>query len=325
MKISIITPSLNQAQYLEQTIDSVLSQNYTDLEYIIVDGGSKDGSVEIIKKYEKHLAYWISEPDRGQSHAINKGVKKATGDVINWLNSDDYYELNALKTVSDAFQDPKINCLCARSRIIDKEDSVRISKGADVYFDNLAKTIGWARIDQPETFFRKEAWEKVGFLNEQLHYTMDREWWKRYLYHFGLGGIVKIEDVLVNFRLHKHSKTVSANANFQVEHDTIFYILSTLLKDKDIDELMRSNLKLDLNIDSEIRQWRNQEIIQNSFNYYLLKRAEELYYQGEHYFCRDFIRFIDPKRLAKEDHALLDKIRLRSRLPRSIIRFFRKK
>src|SRR5690349_20315753 len=103
-RISIVTPSYNQGQYLEQTIRSVLEQGYPNLQYIICDGGSTDGSVEIIKKYEKHLAWWCSEKDRGQSHAINKGFQHATGDVYAYLNSDDYYLPGALNRVAEAWQ-----------------------------------------------------------------------------------------------------------------------------------------------------------------------------------------------------------------------------
>ena len=102
-KISIVTPSFNQVQFIEETIRSVILQNYPNLEYIIIDGGSTDGSVEIIKKYEKYLTYWVSEPDSGQSEAINKGWKIATGDIIAWLNSDDMYMPYALSTIASMY------------------------------------------------------------------------------------------------------------------------------------------------------------------------------------------------------------------------------
>jgi glycosyltransferase involved in cell wall biosynthesis len=102
-KISIITPSYNQGHFIEETITSVLDQGYPNLEYIIMDGGSKDNTVEVIKKYEKHITYWVSERDKGQSDAINKGFARATGDVINWLNSDDYYAKGTLQKVGEVF------------------------------------------------------------------------------------------------------------------------------------------------------------------------------------------------------------------------------
>ena len=121
-KISIITPSFNQAVYLQQTIESVLEQNHQPLEYIIIDGGSTDGSVEIIKKYEKHLAYWVSEPDRGQSDAINKGLRRASGDVIAYINSDDFYLEGAFQRVSDAFLSaPNAGIYYGRCRTVGKD------------------------------------------------------------------------------------------------------------------------------------------------------------------------------------------------------------
>lgn len=322
---TVITPSYNSNTYVEQALNSVMAQTHKDIQYIVIDGFSNDKTQRTLRRYEQNFSHLIIERDSGQSEAINKGLKLAKGDVINWLNTDDYYEPDALRVVGKFFENQAIRVVAGKSRLFQGDQTVRYSRGTDIYPGNLIKTIGWARIDQPETFFRKEAWDRVGLLNEQLHYTMDREWWMRYLYHFGLEGIIKIDDVLVNFRLHEHSKTVSATAKFKEEHDTLFYILATILKDNNIERLLLSNLTLDQNIDSEIRHWTNKEIIQGSLCYYLLNRAEELYYQGEHGCCRDFLRFVNPEALESEDRHLLNKIKIRSRLPHSIIRLFRKK
>jgi glycosyltransferase involved in cell wall biosynthesis len=296
-KISIITPSYNQSQYLEQTINSVLSQNYPSKEYIIIDGGSTDGSVDIIKKYEKHLAYWVSEPDQGQSHAINKGLRKVTGDVINWLNSDDFYEPGALKTVANSFQDPSVNCFCGRSNIFNKEGIIRQSQGTDVYTANPAKTIGWARIDQPETFFRKSVWDKVGLLNEHLHYTMDREWWIRYLLLFGLNGIEKSDAIIVNFRLHEYSKTVSQSNYFNSERDLIFDRLSK-------EEKPFGEIKIAPPLRASV------------LAYFNLLKADEAYYVKNFRQSLDFLTFVKNDLIGKEDVALLSKLQFRSKLRR---------
>jgi glycosyltransferase involved in cell wall biosynthesis len=124
-KISIVTPSYNQAQFLERTILSVLNQNYPNLEYIIVDGGSTDGSVEIIKKYEKYLAYWISKKDNGQADAINKGFQKSSGEILAWLNADDLYLPGTLLKVKKIFQKYRENnFIYGHSLLIDKEDNI---------------------------------------------------------------------------------------------------------------------------------------------------------------------------------------------------------
>ena len=118
-KISIITPSYNQGQFLEQTILSILSQDYPNLEYIIMDGGSSDNSVEIIRKHEDNLTYWVSEPDKGQSDAINKGFQRATGDILTWLNSDDYYLPGTLHTVAEYFtQHPDVECIYGDLQVV---------------------------------------------------------------------------------------------------------------------------------------------------------------------------------------------------------------
>ena len=217
MIISIITPSFNQASYLEQTIDSILSQNFPHLRYIIIDGGSTDGSLEIIKKYDKHLTYWVSEKDCGQSHAINKGLKKAEGDVVQWINSDDWLEAGALQKINEYFKDPEINVLCGKSQIQYPDGSSQLSFGTDIYENNFPRTLGQARIDQPETWFRWNIFSELLPLCQDLHYVMDKHIWMKYLLNYGLKGIVKTDDVLVNFRIHNESKTGSENKGFFTE------------------------------------------------------------------------------------------------------------
>ncbi len=324
-RISIITPSYNQVEYIEETICSVLSQNYPSLEYFIVDGASQDGSADVVQKYQKQLTWWISEPDKGQSNAINKGVRKSTGQVINWLNSDDYYEPCVLYEINDLFSLKSTQAVCGRSRLFDKNGNHNISKGTDIYYNNLPKTIGWARIDQPETFFSKYAWDKVGLLNEQLDFCMDREWWIRYLYHFGLSGIVKTDKVLVNFRLHETSKTTTSQTKFQAEHHSLFYQMGTVANNNRACEFLSTHLGVNKELETSISSWTNKELAAKSFNYYLLKTANEHYAQDNNEFAKELLSEIEESWLAPEDYRLFNSLRIKVRLPLSVIHFFRSK
>ena len=177
--ISIITPSYNQAAYLEQTIQSVINQNYPLIEYIIIDGGSSDGSVEIIKKYSEHIAHWISERDSGQSYAINKGLRMATGEIVCWLNSDDLMEPNALDRVSRFFRE-NVNAQFLYG------DGI-------IFYENKEKLIQNCRpgkvdkfllsycdpIQQPSTFWRRKIHNEIGFINESLQFVMDWDFFMR--------------------------------------------------------------------------------------------------------------------------------------------------
>jgi len=237
-KISIITPSYNQGEYIEQTILSILNQNYPNLEYIIIDGGSTDCTVEIIKKYDASITYWVSEKDRGQSHAINKGLLIASGDIINWLNSDDYYEPGSLFKVAEAFQKTqKIHAILGRTRIVGGEYE-QISKTEyrenDPFF-NFSK----ARIDQPSTFFSKEFYSKIKELNEDLHLAMDLDLWLKFLLYYKNENIFEINSILANFREHKDSKTVNFRKKMVVERASL---LNEVVKKYDQNKGCYSNI-----------------------------------------------------------------------------------
>lgn len=187
-KISVITPSYNQGNYLEKTILSVLEQNYPNLEYIIIDGGSTDNSINIIRRYEKQLAYWISEPDEGQTDALNKGFEKATGDILCWLCADDLYEPWTLLEVAYFFQsNPAAQVIYGDALWITTDDQmIRYQK--EVSFNRFILLYGHNFIPQPSTFWRRDLHEKVGKLDENFDVMMDADLWLRFseftpLYH----------------------------------------------------------------------------------------------------------------------------------------------
>lgn len=224
IKISIITPSYNQGQYLEETICSVINQHYPNLEYIIIDGGSTDQSVEIIKKYENQIYYWISEKDRGQSHAINKGFAQATGEIVCWLNSDDLLAPGTLDLVAQTFEQTKCKWLTANCNIIDSQSNIlgsyqyEIPKNTYEWLNHFVRGLSYP-ILQPSTFWRKELFQKVGFLNETFHYAFDHEFFFRLFLEIGKPATLNIN--LSSFRLHNESKTIVNSLNFRKENRCI--------------------------------------------------------------------------------------------------------
>ena len=192
-KISIVTPSFNQGQYLEETILSVLNQDYPALEFFIIDGGSTDGSVEIIKKYAHRLTYWESKPDRGQSHAINKGFRMASGEIVAWLNSDDLLAPGALKVVAQAWQkNPRLGLISGQTEIIDQagKPTGNVFGSEPNVINSLLSSEN--PVSQPSTFFSTSALKEVGFLDETLHMSMDWDLWLRIGARFPMLFITKI-------------------------------------------------------------------------------------------------------------------------------------
>lgn len=213
MRISIVTPSFNQAQFIERTISSVLQQDHGDLEHIVVDGGSTDGTLDILRRYTGRIT-WISEPDRGQAHAINKGLRLATGDIVAWLNSDDTYEPGAHARVARYFAEhPGCRWVYGKCRIVDEAD--REIRSYITWYKNLllsrysfAKLLAENFISQPAVFWRRQLLDEVGYLNEQEHFCMDYEYWLRIGSRYPAGVI---EAYLANFRYHRASKSGSVD------------------------------------------------------------------------------------------------------------------
>ena len=219
MRITVVTPSYNQAAFLEETIQSVLAQRYPHLEYIIVDGGSTDGSVQIIRKYEKHLAWWISEPDRGQTEAINKGMRRASGQVLCYLNSDDVFLPGALHQVAEAFlRHPDWRWITGHYVFFGGtwEQNLFITERPPT---KLGTWFARVPITQPATFWRRQVMQKHGLFDETYHYCMDYEYWIRLL----VGGEIchLVEYPFAGYRLHEASKTVAQAARFRQEHQRI--------------------------------------------------------------------------------------------------------
>lgn len=234
-KISIVTPSFNQAQYLEETIRSVLLQGYPNLEYIIIDGGSTDGSVEIIKKYEPWLTYWVSEPDRGQSHAINKGFAHATGDIMAWINSDDYYLPEAFKSVAVVSNERHESQWFAGGIIIFDENGFQNTKRPRHIGDhNIDLWLSRSRLMQQGTFWRSALWKQVHGVDQNLHYSFDYDLWLKFVSFQDYPTI--IEKDIACYRLHSHSKTVSMLEKFDIEDQIVqkryFPVLAKTFKQK---------------------------------------------------------------------------------------------
>ncbi len=190
-RVSVVTPSFNQGRFIEQTIRSVLSQNYPNLEYIVIDGGSTDESVGVIRKYEKFLAHWESEPDRGQSHAINKGFARSTGEIMCWLNSDDYFLPGALRAVAETLAAGSGNFAAVGHCYVVFANGKPPVKGVGRYEGVERLLAYWKgyRMPQSSVFWRREVFERVGYLDEGQHYIMDFDYWVRIARHYEFANI----------------------------------------------------------------------------------------------------------------------------------------
>jgi hypothetical protein len=215
--LSLVTPSFNQAQYIEETIRSVLLQGYPRLDYVVIDGGSTDGTVEILRRYSPWISHWESERDRGQSHAINKGLARTRGAWVNWINSDDYLLPGALLAVGRAARANPEAVLVAGQLDVRCGDSIRRRYGVKLG-DNLADDIVNHRTAQPAMFYRSDFLRSV---DESLHYAMDYDLWVRLLSQRGSSAVRQIPETLAVFREHPDSKTSRQAEAFEADERTI--------------------------------------------------------------------------------------------------------
>ena len=271
-EITIVTPVLNQASTIEACIQSVANQN-VEVEHIIIDGGSTDGTVEIIQQNEHLLSFWTSEKDTGQSEAINKGLEKATGNFFNWLNGDDVLVENALSAiVQSANPDSLVVAGKCKHVNFNGED---LAMGSAKIWDYLEATLGNYSMAQPSVFYKTEIVKNLGGLNENLHYCMDMELWFRYLLEYGQTQIKSIENVLSHFLVQEESKSSKHAIEMQKEKYRIYhsllsgYNLPPVIEDffKDYPTISSVDLQSSLKID--------RQLLLAHFSWHLLVKAYE--------------------------------------------------
>jgi glycosyltransferase involved in cell wall biosynthesis len=283
-KISIITPSFNQSQFLDRTIQSVISQDYQNYEYIVIDGSSTDESVEIIKKYEDKITYWVSEKDEGQSHAINKGLKKATGDILCWINSDDCLKSGTLNYIAQQLSNYQ-DCLwlVGACELIDEQGNlIDIRKVNAISLSTFARwNTNW--FTQQSTFWTRSLLDKVGYLNESLHYAMDYDLW---LKMFAESKPISSDQVLAQYRFHTNAKCVKDKDKDKqlievAEVIDQFIEKSLILNRYNIDEIMNlirgSRLNYAAVYSDEMLRYKSRlSLIESSKSYKILKMISNL-------------------------------------------------
>ncbi|MCI5058332.1 MAG: glycosyltransferase [Flavobacteriales bacterium] len=273
--ISIITPSFNQGAFIEETLRSCIDQNYPNLELIVIDGGSTDQSVDIIKQFSGHIKYWVSERDEGQSHAINKGIQKSTGEIINWVNSDDWLEGKSLFTIANYFQDSNTNILCGKSRIHNIDQSHFLKRTSSIK-PPLPSSLASSEFMQPSTFWRASIFKEFTPLKQSLHYMMDHDIWTRYIMKYGFEGIQYCDEVLSNIRMHEAAKSVGDFHKFGSDKLRIMTGVKNSFQKSSVDPKSENPLEYVINK----KLWSSKDM-ENLLFYVLFRRVFKYNHLGQ--------------------------------------------
>jgi glycosyltransferase involved in cell wall biosynthesis len=293
-RISLITPSYQQGAYLAECLASVAAQPSALVEHIVVDGGSTDGSRELLEAAGPRLAWWCSEPDRGQSHAINKGLEKSTGQVFGWLNSDDALLPGALERVSQAFAaDPRLLIHGGRRRILAVDGRERTSPLDDA--DDPVRLFVDPKVNQQSTFYRLDAVRAVGGVDEGLNYVMDLELWWRLLFTCGTDHVQFEATDLAMFRLHEQSKTMSGNDVFRDETHALLHAMAVVSGQRDLVEVLRMGIRTTVHPRPMPLRAEHTSMVRRMVVFFLLKWHHTIHERWQFDMMRAFVRSVGLK------------------------------
>ncbi len=315
-RISLITPSFQQAPYLEECLRSVHEQRGVQVEHIVVDGGSTDGSADIIQRYADRLAWWCSEPDEGQSAAINKGLAHATGDVFGWLNSDDLLLPGALQRVSEAFsENPSLIAFGGRRRIRQANGSEHVAPLDDAaHAENLFVR---PNINQQSTFFSMDAVRAVGGVEEGLRYVMDYELWQQLLFRHGTSDLRFDPVDLAVFRLHDDSKTGTAQSAFVDEIAGVLHGLCVRTGVMDLAAVIAEGYPLKTTLRAIPVGPGHAPLVRRMVIHFLLRWNHVIHSREQFNMMRKLLAAVDldPAQLDATDHKRLTEVKQQLRAP----------
>ena len=329
-RISIVIPSYNQGQFLEETILSVLNQQYPNLELFVVDGGSNDNSIDIIRKYEQYITWWVSEKDKGQSEAINKGFKKATGEIVGWLCSDDLYTPGTLMKVAAEFSTASFQTGLIHGGTVLFNARKEVEKRFNYLNPCIESYVSGIVFSQPSTFYKKKYLDQVGYVDESFHYGMDFDLFMRLSL---VSLFIPSNDVFSRYRLHEQSKSVSESNKFISDWKKSFvnmckniswekeleFLESTGLYNSEIDFYRPFSFEPDTAIVSSIN--RNKALY-----FHLGHVLKDLYWTSQFEKAaklNDLMKKPFPKDWKKED-IRLNSVILKLSMPRIVLRILKK-